>query len=133
VTQIITYGTMLAKGVIRDVGRVLDIPYAEVDRVAKLVPNTLGITLEKAMEQEPKLRELKKDARMAELIEIALNLEGQVRHASNMARIPRAACRVSSLFKTPRTRSPPVRHEGRGRSVQVRFLGCAPHCDPQGC
>ncbi len=86
VTQIITYGTMMAKGVIRDVGRVLDIPYAEVDRVAKLVPNVLNITLEKAMEQEPKLKELtKKEPRMAELMEIALNLEGQVRHASKHA------------------------------------------------
>jgi DNA polymerase-3 subunit alpha len=85
VTQIITYGTMMAKGVIRDVGRVLDIPYSEVDKVAKLVPNTLNITLDEAMEQEPKLRELKKDPRMAELIDIALHLEGQVRHASKHA------------------------------------------------
>jgi len=106
VTQIITYGTMLAKGVIRDVGRVLDIPYAEVDKVAKLVPNTLGITLEKAMEQEPKLRELKKEPRMAELIDIALHLEGQVRHASKHA----AGVVISQeplteylpLFKTPK-------------------------------
>ncbi len=106
VTQIITYGTMLAKGVIRDVGRVLDIPYAEVDKVAKLVPNSLGITLEKAMEQEPKLRELTKDPRMAELIEIALHLEGQVRHASKHA----AGVVISEeplteylpLFKTPK-------------------------------
>jgi DNA polymerase III subunit alpha len=86
VTQIITYGTMMAKGVIRDVGRVLDIPYAEVDKVAKLVPNVLNISLQKAMEQEPKLKEAtKKDPRMAELMEIALHLEGQVRHASKHA------------------------------------------------
>ncbi len=85
VTQIITYGTMLAKGVIRDVGRVLDIPYSEVDKVAKLVPNTLNITLEEAMKQEPKFKELVKDPRMAELIDIALHLEGQVRHASKHA------------------------------------------------
>ncbi len=106
VTQIITYGTMLAKGVIRDVGRVLDIPYSEVDKVAKLVPNTLGITLEKAMEQEPKFKELRKDPRMAELIEIALHLEGQVRHASKHA----AGVVISQeplteylpLFKTPK-------------------------------
>jgi len=106
VTQIITYGTMLAKGVIRDVGRVLDIPYSEVDKVAKLVPNTLGITLLKAMEQEPKFKELKKDPRMAELIEIALSLEGQVRHASKHA----AGVVISQeplteylpLFKTPK-------------------------------
>ncbi len=85
VTQIITYGTMMAKGVIRDVGRVLDIPYSEVDKVAKLVPNTLNITLEEAMQQEPKFKELIKDPRMAELIEIAKSLEGQVRHASKHA------------------------------------------------
>ncbi len=107
VTQIITYGTMLAKGVIRDVGRVLDIPYGEVDKVAKLVPNTLNITLESAMEQEPKLKELaKKDPRMTELMEIAKNLEGQVRHASKHA----AGVVISKeplteylpLFKTPK-------------------------------
>jgi DNA polymerase-3 subunit alpha len=107
VTQIITYGTMLAKGVIRDVGRVLDIPYAEVDKVAKLVPNKLNITLKEAMEQEPKLKELAgRDARMAELMEIALGLEGQVRHASKHA----AGVVISKeplteylpLFKTPK-------------------------------
>lgn len=86
VTQIITYGTMMAKGVIRDVGRVLDISYSEVDKVAKLVPNTLNITLEEAMEQEPKLKEVaKKDPRMAELMDIARKLEGQVRHTSKHA------------------------------------------------
>lgn len=86
VTQIITYGTMMAKGVIRDVGRVLDIPYAEVDRVAKLVPNTLNITLQEALEQEPRLKELRtKDPRISELIEIALRLEGQIRHVSKHA------------------------------------------------
>ncbi|MDH4163927.1 MAG: DNA polymerase III subunit alpha [Nitrospirota bacterium] len=107
VTQIITYGTMLAKGVIRDVGRVLDIPYAECDRVAKLVPNKLNITLKEAMEQEPKLKEAaKKDPRIAELMEIALSLEGQVRHASKHA----AGVVISQeplteyvpLFKTPK-------------------------------
>lgn len=106
VTQIITYGTMMAKGVIRDVGRVLDIPYSEVDKVAKLVPNTLNITLEEALKQEPKFRELMKDPRMAELIEIARSLEGQVRHASKHA----AGVVISQeplteylpLFKTPK-------------------------------
>jgi DNA polymerase III subunit alpha len=107
VTQIITYGTMLAKGVIRDVGRVLDIPYAECDRMAKLIPNKLNITLKESLEQEPKLKEaMKKDARMAELMEIALLLEGQVRHASKHA----AGVVISEeplteylpLFKTPK-------------------------------
>jgi DNA polymerase-3 subunit alpha len=76
---------MMAKGVIRDVGRVLDIPYAEVDKVAKLVPNTLNITLNDAMKQEPRLKEITKDPRMTDLMEIALHLEGQVRHASKHA------------------------------------------------
>ncbi|HUJ16710.1 MAG TPA: DNA polymerase III subunit alpha [Nitrospirota bacterium] len=106
VTQIITYGTMMAKGVIRDVGRVLDIPYSEVDKVAKLVPNTLNITLEDAIKQEPRFKELMKDSRMAELIEIARSLEGQVRHASKHA----AGVVISEeplteyvpLFKTPK-------------------------------
>ncbi|HUI45696.1 MAG TPA: DNA polymerase III subunit alpha [Nitrospirota bacterium] len=107
VTQIITYGTMMAKGVIRDVGRVLDIPYSECDKLAKLVPNKLNITLKEALEQEPKLKEIiKKDPRMAELMEIALHLEGQVRHASKHA----AGVVISKeplteylpLFKTPK-------------------------------
>jgi len=107
VTQIITYGTMMAKGVIRDVGRVLDIPYSECDKLAKLVPNKLNITLKEALEQEPKLKEItQKDPRMAELMEIALHLEGQVRHASKHA----AGVVISQqplteylpLFKTPK-------------------------------
>ena len=58
VAQIITFGKMQARAVIRDVGRVMDIPYAEVDRIAKLIPGTLNITLDQALEQEPRLREL---------------------------------------------------------------------------
>lgn len=58
VCQIITFGTMAARGVLRDVGRALDMSYGDVDRIAKLVPEVLGITLEKALQQEPKLNEL---------------------------------------------------------------------------
>ncbi len=86
VSQIITFGTMLAKGVIRDVGRVLDIPYGDVDRVAKLVPDALKITLKEALAQEPRLRELiKEDQRVAQIFEIADSLEGLTRHASKHA------------------------------------------------
>ncbi|HBO85164.1 MAG: DNA polymerase III subunit alpha [Deltaproteobacteria bacterium GWC2_42_11] len=86
VTQIITFGQMKAKAVIRDVGRAIDIPYNEVDKIAKLVPNVLDITLDKAIEQEPRLKELlTKDARVKELIEIARVLEGLPRHASTHA------------------------------------------------
>ena len=86
VAQIITFGKMQARAVIRDVGRVLGIPYAEVDRVAKLIPATLNITLEQALEQEPRLRELTtKDPRMGSLFKIAKSLEGLTRHASTHA------------------------------------------------
>lgn len=86
VAQIITFGTMAAKGVIRDVGRVLDIPYAEVDRVAKLIPNVLDITIDDAIKTEPRLKELiEGDQKINELIRIAKNLEGLARHASTHA------------------------------------------------
>ncbi len=86
VAQIITFGTMQAKGVIRDVGRALNMPYGEVDKIAKLVPTVLNITLKDALQQEPKLRELvEKDPKVKELFSIALALEGLTRHASTHA------------------------------------------------
>ncbi|TAJ27537.1 MAG: DNA polymerase III subunit alpha, partial [Nitrospirae bacterium] len=86
VCQIITFGTLGAKAAIRDVGRVMEIPYAEVDRVAKLVPNDLKMTLEKALLQEPRLKELTEtDPKIAELMTIARSLEGLARHASTHA------------------------------------------------
>jgi DNA polymerase-3 subunit alpha len=86
VSQIITFGTMGAKAVIRDAGRALDIPFAEVDKIAKLVPNTLNITLEEALKQTPELRQLKEnDPRVADLLQVAGHLEGLVRHASTHA------------------------------------------------
>jgi len=86
VAQIITFGTMAAKGAIRDVGRALGMPYAEVDKIAKLVPNELNITLTKALNVEPELKNLyKSNANIKELIDTALNLEGINRHASTHA------------------------------------------------
>ena len=86
VAQIITFGTLGAKAAIRDVGRVLEMPYAEADKVAKLVPNQLNITLEQALEAEPRLRELvDTDAKVRELMTIARSLEGLARHASTHA------------------------------------------------
>ena len=83
VAQIITFGTMQARAVIRDVGRVMAIPYAEVDRIAKLIPAELDITLKKALESEPELNSLyKNDPQITKLINIALSLEGLNRHAS---------------------------------------------------
>ena len=86
VSQIITFGTMGAKAVIRDAGRALDIPFAEVDRIAKLVPNTLNISLSDAIKQTPELRQLRDtDSRIADLLQVAAHLEGFVRHASTHA------------------------------------------------
>ncbi|MFW6052815.1 MAG: DNA polymerase III subunit alpha [Desulfosalsimonas sp.] len=86
VAQIITYGKMKARAVIRDVGRALNIPLREVDEIAKLVPETPGMTLEKAMEMEPRLEErASADPSIGELIEISRSLEGLNRHASTHA------------------------------------------------
>lgn len=86
VAQIITFGTMMAKGVIRDVGRVMALPYADVDKIAKLVPNELNITIKKALELEPELRDLyKNDPKIAELLDTSKALEGLTRHASTHA------------------------------------------------
>ncbi len=86
VAQIITFGTMAAKGVIRDVGRALNMPYGEVDRIAKLIPAELNITLSQALEKEPELKDLaKSDDRVGQLIKVALSLEGITRHASTHA------------------------------------------------
>ena len=86
VAQIITFGTMKARAVIRDVGRVLDIPYADVDRIAKLIPATLDATLEKALEEVPQLQEsMDKEPQVRAMIESAKRLEGVSRHASTHA------------------------------------------------
>jgi DNA polymerase-3 subunit alpha len=86
VSQIITFGKMKAKAVIRDVGRVLDMPYGEVDRIAKLIPNALNITLEEALKTEPRLEELRRsDFKVQTLLNVARSLEGLNRHASTHA------------------------------------------------
>ena len=72
VSQIITFGKMKAKAVVRDVGRVMNLPYAEVDRIAKLIPNALNMTLEEALKQEPRLKELEiKDPKIGKLLSAA--------------------------------------------------------------
>jgi DNA polymerase III subunit alpha len=86
VSQIITFGTMGAKAVIRDAARALDMPYAEADKIAKLIPTTLNISLDEALEQTPELAQLQKsDPRIADLLQVATHLEGFVRHASTHA------------------------------------------------
>ncbi len=86
VTQIITFGTMGAKGVIRDVGRALGMPFAEVDKIAKMVPDGLGMTLDKALELTPDLKALpERGAVHAKLLKSARVLEGLARHCSTHA------------------------------------------------
>ncbi len=86
VSQIITFGTMAAKGVVRDVGRVLGMSYQDTDAVAKAIPFDLGMTLNKALQLSPMLREMYDgEARVKELIDTALTLEGMPRHASTHA------------------------------------------------
>ena len=83
VAQIITFGTMKARAVVRDVARVMDIPYADADRVAKAIPPALDMTLEKALEENPVLKDMEqKDDRVKELLTVARRLEGMTRHAS---------------------------------------------------
>jgi len=86
VAQIITFGQMQARAVVRDVGRALGVPYGEVDHIAKLIPNVLNITLAEALEGEPRLREeANNDGRIDRLLKIAQALEGLPRHASTHA------------------------------------------------
>ena len=86
VSQIITFGSMNAKGVLRDVGRVLGMTYGEVDKIAKLVPNRLNITLTDALKEEPKFKEMREENKnVNELLNIALRLEGLPRHCSTHA------------------------------------------------
>ena len=86
VAQIITFGTMGAKLAIRDVGRVLDIPYNKVDKIAKEIPNSLGMTIDKALETNPNLKEMyEQDQETKTIINISKELEGMLRHASTHA------------------------------------------------
>ena len=86
VVQIVTFGTMAARGVIRDVGRVLDLPYAQVDTVAKMIPSELNITIESALRKNPELKKTyDTDPVIHELIDMSKRLEGLPRHTSTHA------------------------------------------------
>ena len=83
VVQIVTFGTLAARGVIRDVGRVMDLPYAFVDSIAKMVPQELNITIDKALKENPELRRTyENDEQVKNLIDMAKRLEGLPRHSS---------------------------------------------------
>ncbi len=105
VAQIITFNTMAAKAAIKDCGRALDMPYGDVDRIAKLVPATVGMTLDKALEDVPDLRKVyDNDKQIRELIDTAKKLEGLVRgsgvHASAVVIAPRPLIDLVPLAKT---------------------------------
>src|SRR5215472_1360530 len=105
VAQIITFNTMAAKAAIKDCGRALDMPYGDVDRVAKLVPPTVGMTIDKALEESPDLRKVyDNDKQIRELIDTAKKLEGLVRgqgvHASAVVIAPRPLTELVPVAKT---------------------------------
>jgi len=105
VAQIITFGTMAAKAAIKDVGRAMDVPYSDVDRIAKMVPTQLNITLETAIAESPQLKEAyEKDPQVRELLETAKKLEGLVRnagvHAAGVVISPRPLNELVPLHKT---------------------------------
>ena len=86
VSQIITFGTMAARAVVRDVGRVMDMPYAQVDQISKMIPSDLKMTLKKALEISTELKKLYEgDEQVHQLIDYAMTLEGMPRHASTHA------------------------------------------------
>jgi DNA polymerase-3 subunit alpha len=105
VAQIITFGTMAAKAAIKDVGRAMDIPYNDVDRVAKMVPTTLNITIEHALRDSPSLQQAyESEPQVKELIDTALKLEGLVRnsgvHAAGVVISPQPLTDLVPLHKT---------------------------------
>src|SRR5437764_4652229 len=105
VAQIITFGTMAAKAAIKDVGRAMDIPYSEVDRIAKMVPTTLNIKLDQAIKDSPALQQAyESDAQIRQLLDTARKLEGLVRnagvHAAGVVISPRPLTELVPLHKT---------------------------------
>jgi len=105
VAQIITFGTMAAKAAIKDVGRAMDIPYADVDRIAKMVPNQLNIKLEDALKESPAMQQAyQSDAQVKQLLDTAKKLEGLVRnagvHAAGVVIAPRPLTELVPLYKT---------------------------------
>ncbi|RAH97683.1 DNA polymerase III subunit alpha [Acuticoccus sediminis] len=134
VAQIITFGTLQARAVVRDVGRVLDMPYGKVDQLAKLVPSNPAnpITLGQALEQESKLQEAKaQDGEIDRLLQMALKLEGLYRHASTHAAGivigDRPLEEIVPLYRDPRSDLPVTQYNMKwvesGGLVKFDFLG----------
>jgi DNA polymerase-3 subunit alpha len=130
VAQIITFGTMAAKAVLKDAGRALDMPYGDVDRLAKMVPLTLNISLEEALKQSPQLEAACKEGPGKELIEVAMRLEGLARHASTHAAgvviSPRPLTEIVPLYKSNKeeiTTQYDMNALGRIGLLKMDFLG----------
>src|SRR2546428_684643 len=131
VAQIITFGTMKAKAVVRDVGRVLEMPFADVDKVAKQIPAALDMTLDKALEESQALRDLQQnDPKVKELLSVARRLEGMTRHASVHAAgvviAPRAISEFAPLYKGARdeiTTQWSMKEIERMGLLKIDFLG----------
>jgi DNA polymerase-3 subunit alpha len=104
VAQIITFNTMAAKAAIKDVGRAIDMPYGEVDRIAKLIPATIGITIEQALKDSPQLATAYEDPKIRELIDTAMRLEGLVRgagvHAAGVVIAPKPLTELVPVTRT---------------------------------
>ena len=131
VAQIITFGTMKARAVVRDVGRTLGMSYADVDRVAKAIPPALDMTLEKALEENPALKSLEQqDPQVAELITVAKRLEGITRHASVHAAgvviAPKPVTEYAPIYKSQKdeiTTQWAMREIERVGLLKMDFLG----------
>ncbi len=131
VAQIITFGTMKARAVVRDVGRTMGMSYSDVDKVAKAIPPTLEMTLQKALKEAPQLRALEQqDRQVRELLAVAQRLEGITRHASVHAAgvviAPEAITNFAPLYKTSKdeiTTQWPMKDVERMGLLKMDFLG----------
>ena len=132
VAQILALGQLQAKAVIRDVGRVLQLPYPVVDRLSKLVPNELGITLQEAIDKEPELRkEAEQDETIARLLEIALKLEGLYRnisvHAAGVVIGNKPLEQIVPIYKDPSSDMPITQYDKHfvedASLIKFDFLG----------
>jgi DNA polymerase III subunit alpha len=131
VSQIITFGTMKAKAVIRDVGRVMDVPYADVDRIAKQIPGALDMTIDKALAANPVLKQMQEqDSRVKDVLDMGKRLEGMARnagvHAAGVVIAPGPITDYAPLFKSNRdeiTTQWAMKEVDRVGLLKMDFLG----------
>jgi DNA polymerase III subunit alpha len=131
VSQIITFGTMKAKAVIRDVGRVMDVPYADVDRIAKQIPGALDMTIDKALAENPVLKQMhEQDSRVKDVLDMGKRLEGMARnagvHAAGVVIAPGPITDYAPLFKSNRdeiTTQWAMKEVDRVGLLKMDFLG----------